>query len=156
MWLPPNHALSTTLPAVIALGEHCGLSGIEMITALIRGIEAQGRLRVASGQYEPRALTFHPPGIVGAIGSAVASAYLLGLEADRVRHAVEHCSVASGEFDGQYRHDDQVRALWRSRSGGSGRGAAGGTRLHCQSRHYRSGTWIRRSIFQSQLQPTLP
>jgi 2-methylcitrate dehydratase PrpD len=42
----------------------------------------------AGGQYEPRAQTFHPPGIVGVIGSAVGSAYLLGLDVERIRHAV--------------------------------------------------------------------
>jgi 2-methylcitrate dehydratase PrpD len=80
MWLPPNHATSTTLPPVLALGESIGGGGLEMIVALVRGVEAQGRLRVASRQHEPRDLTFHPPGIVGVIGSAVASAYLLGLD----------------------------------------------------------------------------
>ena len=88
MWLPPNHATSTALPAVLALGEQRGASGLDIITALIRGVEAQGRLRLASGQYEPRALTFHPPGIVGVIGSAVGSAYLLDLDVEHIRHAV--------------------------------------------------------------------
>jgi 2-methylcitrate dehydratase PrpD len=88
MWLPPNHATSTTLPAVLALGEHLGANGRDLIIALVRGVEAQGRLRVASGQYEPRDLTFHPPGVVGVIGSAIASASLLGLDVERSRHAV--------------------------------------------------------------------
>lgn len=33
--------------------------------AIARGVEAQGRLRLASGQFEPGKLTLHPPGIVG-------------------------------------------------------------------------------------------
>jgi 2-methylcitrate dehydratase PrpD len=88
MWDPPNHALSTTLPAVLALGETVGADGREMLAALIKGTEAQGRLRVASVLYEPRELTFHPPGVVGVAGAAVAASHLLKLGADAMRHAV--------------------------------------------------------------------
>jgi len=100
MWLPPNHATSTTLPAVLALGEYTGASGLDIMTALIRGVEAQGRLRVASRQYEPRDLTFHPPGIVGVIGSAVGSGYLLGLEVERMRHAIGIAASRAGSLMG--------------------------------------------------------
>ena len=62
--------------------------GSKIIAALVRGVEAQGRLRVASRQYEPRDLIFHPPGVVGGIGSAVAAGALLGLDIERTRHAI--------------------------------------------------------------------
>ena len=88
MWDPPNHAVSTTLPVVLALGETTGAGGREILAALIKGVEAQGRLRVASGLYEPRELTFHPPGVVGVIGAAVAASHLLGLQDGAMRHAV--------------------------------------------------------------------
>jgi aconitate decarboxylase len=88
MWNPPTHALSTTLPAVLAIGESRGATGKEMLVALVKGIEAHGRLRAASRQYEPRGLVFHPPGVAGPIGSAVAASHLLGLGSDQLRNAI--------------------------------------------------------------------
>src|SRR5690242_21706993 len=45
MWNPPTHAVSTTLPAVLALGESLGAGGGDILAALIAGVEAHGRLR---------------------------------------------------------------------------------------------------------------
>jgi 2-methylcitrate dehydratase PrpD len=96
MWNPPTHALSTTLPAVLALGESLGAGGKEMLAALIKGIEAHGRLRVASRQYEPRGLVFHPPGVAGPIGGAVAASHLLKLGLDQLRNAIGIAASRSG------------------------------------------------------------
>jgi aconitate decarboxylase len=96
MWNPPSHALSTTLPAVLALGESLGADGREILAALIKGIEAHGRLRMASRQFEPRALIFHPPGVAGPIGSAVAASHLLGLEPEQLRNAVGIAASRAG------------------------------------------------------------
>jgi len=96
MWSPANHALSTTLPAVLAVAEQRNASGLDLLTALIKGCEAQGWLRESSGQYEPRALVFHPPGVVGPIGGAVAVGHLLGLDAARLAHAVGIAASRSG------------------------------------------------------------
>src|SRR5438270_9855401 len=43
MWNPPSHAVSTTLPAALALGESVRAAGREILAALIKGIEAHGR-----------------------------------------------------------------------------------------------------------------
>jgi aconitate decarboxylase len=96
MWNPPSHALSTTLPAVLALGESLNADGKEILTALIKGIEAHGRLRAASHQYEPRGLLFHPPGVAGPIGSAVAASHLLNLGLDQVRNAIGIAASRAG------------------------------------------------------------
>jgi len=88
MWSPANHALSTTLPAVLALAEARGIGGAEAAAALIKGTEIQGWIRVASRAFEPKDLKFHPPGVVGAFGAAVAAGHLLGLDADRLAHAL--------------------------------------------------------------------
>jgi aconitate decarboxylase len=96
MWNPPTHAVSTTLPAVLALGESLNADGKEMLAALIKGIEAHTRLRVASRQYEPRALVFHPPGIAGPIGSAVAASHLLNLGMDQLRNAIGIAASRAG------------------------------------------------------------
>jgi 2-methylcitrate dehydratase PrpD len=98
MWNPPTHAVSTTLPAVLALGESLNADGKNMLAALIKGIEAHCRLRVASGQYEPRGLVFHPPGIAGPIGSAVAASHLLDLHPDQLRNAVGIAASRAGSL----------------------------------------------------------
>ncbi len=96
MWSPANHALSTTLPAVLAVAEQRGATGLAVETAVVKGCEAQGWLRAASGQSEPRRLAFHPPGVVGPIGSAVATGHLLGLDAGQLAHAVGMAASRSG------------------------------------------------------------
>lgn len=96
MWSPPNHATSTTLPAVLALAEDLEADGRQVITALIKGCEVQQRLRAASGQVEPKDLTFHPPGVVGGIGAAVGAAHLLGLGIDALRNAVGIAASRAG------------------------------------------------------------
>ncbi|HEY8368936.1 MAG TPA: MmgE/PrpD family protein [Thermodesulfobacteriota bacterium] len=109
MWNPPNHAVSTTLPAILALGEALSRGvevpgpaarpapgGERLLLALAVGIEAQARLRLASGQYEPAQLTFHPPGVVGPLGAAAASAVLLGLGADELAHALGIAASRAG------------------------------------------------------------
>lgn len=85
MWKPPNHALSTVLPALLALAEYMEgrgrpPQGEQIAKALAKGVEVQARLRQASGQFEPAELTLHPPGVVGPIGAAVACADLLRLD----------------------------------------------------------------------------
>lgn len=100
MWSPPNHATSTTLPTVLALAETTDAGGLELISALVKGVEAQGRLRVASRQYEPRELKFHPPGVAGVIGSAVAAADLLRLDLAQMRHAVGLAASRAGTLIG--------------------------------------------------------
>ncbi|KAB0268872.1 MmgE/PrpD family protein [Microvirga brassicacearum] len=105
MWNPANHALSTTLPAVLALAEreandvHSATTlslGSRILSALATGIEAQARLRLSSGQFEPADLVFHPPGAVGPIGSAVACAVFLGLDGDHLTHAIGIAASRAG------------------------------------------------------------
>jgi 2-methylcitrate dehydratase PrpD len=88
MWSPANHALSTTLPAVLTLAQARASTGREIVTALVKGCEIQGWIREASGQYEPRGHKFHPPGAVGPMGAAVAAGHLLGLDAGKLAHAL--------------------------------------------------------------------
>lgn len=88
MWKPSNHALSTTLPAALALAESAGSSGLELVTAVIKGIEIQGWIRQACGRVEAGELIFHPPGMVGPLGAAVAAGHLLGLDAQQLAHAL--------------------------------------------------------------------
>jgi aconitate decarboxylase len=96
MWSPPTHATSPTLPAVLALAEIERVTGQEVITALIKGCEIQGRIRLASRQYEPGHLKYHPPGVVGVMGSAVASAHLLKLDQRQLQNALGIAASRAG------------------------------------------------------------
>ena len=93
MWNPPNHALSPLLPALLAVAQWReasgdGLQGKALLHALAKGVEAQGRLRLASGQIEPSKLTMHPPGAVGPLASALACAELMSLPPEQALAAV--------------------------------------------------------------------
>jgi 2-methylcitrate dehydratase PrpD len=93
MWNPPNHAISPMLPALLAIAERAELNGAPpqgpgLLRAIAKGVEAQGRLRVASGQIEPEHLRFHPPGVVGPLATAAACADLLGLSVEQTSNAI--------------------------------------------------------------------
>jgi aconitate decarboxylase len=98
MWSPANHALSTTLAAVLALAEARGASGRDVLTALVKGVEMQGWIREASGQFEARTARFHPPGAAGPLGAAVAAGHLLGLDADRLANAIGIAASRAGSL----------------------------------------------------------
>lgn len=81
-WYPLNHPTSPTLPTVLALAEHHGLSGRDVITAIVTAFEVQGRLRLAcTGLHTGKG--FHKPGITGTMGATAAAIKLLGLRHDQ-------------------------------------------------------------------------
>ena len=96
MWTPSNHALSTTLPAILALAETRDIDGRELIAALVKGIELQGWIRHAGGVHEHGGVKFHPPGLVGPMGSAVAAGHVLGLTAGQMANALGIASSRCG------------------------------------------------------------
>src|SRR6185369_8314486 len=75
--LVTGQAAMQTLPGVLAVGEHAGSSGREMMTALILGYEVAGRLSLA---FTPRPLA-HQNGQVGLLAAAAAGARVRGLDA---------------------------------------------------------------------------
>jgi 2-methylcitrate dehydratase PrpD len=98
MWTPATHALSPALAPVLALAESIGTSGREVLAALIKGVEIQGWIRRASGHVESRDFKFHPPGMVGPIGAAVAASHLLTLDAERLANAIGIASSRCGSL----------------------------------------------------------
>ena len=96
MWSPANHALSTTLAGVLALAEARGATGREILTALVKGVEMQGWIRQASGQFEASTSRFHPPGAAGPLGSAVAAGHLLKLDPDQLANAIGIAASRAG------------------------------------------------------------
>jgi aconitate decarboxylase len=98
MWSPATHALSTTLPTVLALAEVRGASGRDILVALIKGVEAQSWLRHAGHAPDLPGETFHPPGVVGPIGSAVAAGSLLGLAPEGLTAAIGIAASRAGSL----------------------------------------------------------
>ena len=94
MWHPATHATSPTLPGILALAESRGASGAEVIAALITGFEVQGRIRVASADLGLGG--FHPPGLVGVMGSAAAGSVMLGLDVEQTRMALGIAASRAG------------------------------------------------------------
>ena len=94
MWHPATHATSPTLPGILALAESRGAAGAAVIAALITGFEVQGRIRVASADLGLGG--FHPPGLVGVMGSAAAGALMLGLDVEQTRMALGIAASRAG------------------------------------------------------------
>ncbi len=91
---PPTHGTSSCLPAALALGEKTGASGKTIIESYVLGWEVQGRLRAATARSTNPA--YHPPGLVGPLGSAAASAKTLGLDANRTSMALGIAASRTG------------------------------------------------------------
>ena len=94
MWHPATHATSPTLPGILALAESLNATGRDVVTALITGFEVQGRIRVASANLSLSG--FHPPGLVGVMGSAAAGAVMLGLDTQQTRMALGIAASRAG------------------------------------------------------------
>ncbi len=88
MWLPPTHSVSPVLPVALALAEANGCSGRDVIAAVAKGMELQGRIQFAADQFEPEKLRFHPPGVAGVMGAAVTAGALLNLDEERLAWAL--------------------------------------------------------------------
>jgi len=88
MWTPQTHALSPALAPSLALAESVNASGRDVLAAVIKGVEIQGWIRRACGHVESRDFKFHPPGMVGPIGAAVAASHLLRLDAATLANAI--------------------------------------------------------------------
>lgn len=96
MWSPPTHSVSPTVPVAFALAEAQRLTGRQIVTAVAKGLEIQGRLQYAGDQYVPEALKFHPPGVAGVLGSAVVASDLLQLDAPAMQHALGLAASRAG------------------------------------------------------------
>lgn len=101
MFLPPTHVVSPVLAGLLALAhsDADNASGEKFLTAFIAGVQLQADLRKAAKQHDASASHekrhfpfqkqgFHPPGTVGALGSALTSGLWLGLSQDELAMAI--------------------------------------------------------------------
>ncbi|MCE2499258.1 MAG: MmgE/PrpD family protein [Dehalococcoidia bacterium] len=91
---PPTHGTSSCLPSALALAEHHHVGGEHVVTAYVLGWEIQGRLRAASAPATRPG--YHPPGLVGPLGGAAASAKTLGLDAEQTLMALGIAASRTG------------------------------------------------------------
>lgn len=85
----------TIVPAVLAVAEHCGAGGADMIAAFIAGYETQARIGLACR--EARRRGYMVLSLAGSIGCAAAAARLMGLNAEKTAHAL---SLAASQANG--------------------------------------------------------
>ncbi|XP_075178833.1 cis-aconitate decarboxylase-like [Anomaloglossus baeobatrachus] len=99
-WHPATHPSGAVLPAILALSQMLShdrrVSGDDLLTAFNVGIEIQGRLMSFSSEAKNIPKKFHPPSVVGTMGSAAASAKLLSLDKDQCTHALAIAASLAG------------------------------------------------------------
>ncbi|XP_076603307.1 cis-aconitate decarboxylase [Chaetodon auriga] len=97
-WHPATHPSGAVLPALQALTESLPSrpSGLDLLLAFNVGIEVQGRLMRFSREAYNIPERFHPPSVVGVMGSAAASAKLLGLSPAQCSHALAIAASSAG------------------------------------------------------------
>ena len=134
------HTTTSVLPTVLAVAAQDNCSGEDMVTAFILGVEVAARLgSVAKGGFHQ--IGFHPTGLVGTFGCAVATGWLRGFD---VRQYVDTqglaLSVASGslEFLNDGAWNKRMHPGWAGVSGVTaatmGRHGYTGTRLAYEGR----------------------
>ncbi|XP_061783955.2 immunoresponsive gene 1, like [Nerophis lumbriciformis] len=99
-WHPATHPSGAVLPAVLALSEmmpaNSKPSGLDFLLAFNVGVEIQGRLMRFSNEAHNIPKRFHPPSVVGTMGSAAACACLLLLSPSQCSHALAIAASLSG------------------------------------------------------------
>jgi 2-methylcitrate dehydratase PrpD len=93
------HPTASVFPAVLSAALMTGASGAEMLTAFVAGVEAATRIgAVAKGAFHK--VGFHPTGMVGVFGCALAAGRLMGLTERELVHAQGIAlSLASGSLE---------------------------------------------------------
>ncbi|XP_061548883.1 cis-aconitate decarboxylase [Phycodurus eques] len=97
-WYPATHPSGAVLAALLALAEVAPgrPSGVDLLVAFNVGIEVQGRLLRFSREAFNIPKRFHPPSVVGVMGSAAASAKLLGLSSGQCANALAIAACSAG------------------------------------------------------------
>ncbi|XP_032886421.1 cis-aconitate decarboxylase [Amblyraja radiata] len=99
-WHPATHPSGAVLPALLAaaqlLPENSKPSGADLLLAFNVGIEIQGRLMRFSQEAHNIPKRFHPPSVVGTMGSAAAIAKFLKLKPNQCVNALAIAASLAG------------------------------------------------------------
>jgi 2-methylcitrate dehydratase PrpD len=93
------HASASALPSMLGAGRHAGASGARALAAYLLAVEADARIGQHAGGWWQK-VGFHPTGVVGVFGAALAAGYLHGHDARSMAHAQGLAlSMASGSME---------------------------------------------------------
>ncbi len=114
-----THASAVVVPSALAVAERAGISGRDVITAIVAGYEGIARLGMAApGAFHARG--WHATSTCGAFAAALAAGKLLGLDAAKLTHALGLAgSFASGlmEFLEDGSAVKRLHAGWAAQAG---------------------------------------
>jgi 2-methylcitrate dehydratase PrpD len=89
------HPATVVFPAAFAAAHQTGVSGREVLAALVAGYEAGVRLRSYLGRSHYR--VFHTTGTAGTLAAATAASHLLGLDEETMLHALSSAGIQAAE-----------------------------------------------------------
>ncbi|KFW78398.1 Cis-aconitate decarboxylase, partial [Manacus vitellinus] len=99
-WHPATHPSGAVLPALLAASQMLPPgtkpTGMDFLLAFNVGLEVQGRLMHFSTEAHDIPKRFHPPSVVGTMGSAAATAKLLSLSRAQCCHALGIAASLAG------------------------------------------------------------
>lgn len=99
--LTPMHPSAPVLPAVLALAEARDLSGMDALCAYIVGVEVECKLAsLISLEHYRRG--WHSTAIIGTLGGAVGSAWLLRLPPEKIAHALGIAASMAGGLQSNF------------------------------------------------------
>lgn len=98
------HETAAVLPSALAVGERCSVSGRDVVTSFVLGLDLETRLSYALNPSAMYARGFHPSVVAGCMGSAVSAGKLLGLGLEGFANALglaasQSCGLLAWESD---------------------------------------------------------
>lgn len=93
------HSCAAVLPAAMAAAEYVGagrIDGERLLTAILAGFEIGPRVGLCMNGNKMLVKGWHAPGLFGVIPAAVAAGVVLGLDADRLAHAIGIAAPLAG------------------------------------------------------------
>jgi 2-methylcitrate dehydratase PrpD len=94
-----GHHGSVVMTSALAIADHrggLGLSGQDLIAALVAGVEVASRVQSCVGRVPQVTLGFHGPGVVGTFAAAASAGRALGLDTSQVVDAFGHAGQQTG------------------------------------------------------------
>lgn len=117
---PGGHNGSVVLTSALALADHFGgVSGKDLIAAMVAGIEVAARVQECIGRTPQVKNGFHGPGLLGTFGAAAAAARVLGLNREQVVHAFGHAGQQAAGLMG-VQHGGMGKRLLAGKAAHSG------------------------------------
>ena len=105
------HAGSSVVPAALSAGEERGVSGQEVLTAIVAGYEIACRLAMACNPFSSHEMGFHPTGTCGVFGATAAVGKLNGLTAAQLENAF---GINGSQAAGSMQYD--LNSAWNKRA----------------------------------------